>query len=154
MEGIQFIAKMGNWVAVRKLSVEEKTEPLMVMEFIAGLSVSFDRKIEEFLAKEVEIEKLNTAIDEELEGIKKGARGVSEVLAKIGGAKLGRVINELCDSKARQPKEKKELKEFCKIFALRKAFRKLGLKVDYSTIETPAIKAAMKKAKKKNKQQS
>ncbi len=151
MEGIQFIAKVGNWVSVRKLKVEEKTEPLMVMEFLAGLSVSFDNKIEEFLGKEIDTEKLNKAIDEELEGIKKGKKGISEALAKIAGAKLGRVINELCNAKGWSPKETKELKEFCKVFALRKALKKAGLKIDYSTIETPAIKAAMKKAKKKNK---
>ena len=151
MEGIQFVAKLGNWVAVRKLTIEEKTDPLMVMEFLAGLSVSFDNKIEEFLGKEIDIKRLNTAIEEELEGTGKGEKGISEAIAKIAGAKLGRVINELCDAKNRQPKETKELKEFCKVFALRKAFRKAGLKVDYSTIETPAIKAAMKKARKKNK---
>jgi len=151
MEGIQFVVKFGDWVAVRKLTMEEKTEPLQVMEFLAGLSFSFDGKIEEFLGKEIDIQRLSSAVEEEMEGAGKGAKGVNEALAKVGGAKIGRVINELCDAKARRPKEKKELKEFCKVYALRKAFKIAGLKVDYSTIETPAIKAAKKKAKKKNK---
>ena len=151
MEGIQFVAKLGDWVAVRKLTVEEKTEPMQVMEFLAGLSVSFDGKIEEFLGKEIDIQGLSSAVEEEMEGIGKGVKGIEEALAKVNGAKIGRAINELCDAKGWQPKQTKELKEFCRVFALRKAFKTAGLKVDYTTIETPAIKAANKKAKKKNK---
>lgn len=151
VEGIQFIAKLGNWIAVRKLKVEEKTEPLTVMEFLAGLSVSFDGKIEEFLGKEIELARLNAALDEELEGLGKGKKGISEALARVNSAKINRIINELCEKPDWQKKEKNELKEFCKVYALRKAFKKAGLKVDYSTIETPAIKAAMRRAKKINK---
>ncbi len=150
-EGIQFVAKMGDWLAVRKLKVEEKTDALMVMEFLAGLSVSFDAKIGEYLGKEVDVKRLESAVNEELEGIAKGAKGIDEALAKVKGLKIGKVINEMCEAKGWQPKQTKELKEFCKVYALRYAFVKAGLKVDYSSIDTPAIKATKKKAAKAKK---
>ena len=151
MEGIQFVAKMGDWVAVKKLSIDEKTDALSVMEFLAGLSVSFDAKIGEYLGKEIDLKKLEAAIDEELEGIAKGEKGISEVLAKLKGAKLGKVINELCDAKGWPPKGTKQLKEFCRVYSMRTAFKKIGLKADYSTIETKSIKAVNKKLAKEHK---
>jgi len=150
-EGIQFVAKMGDWLAVKKLKVEEKTDPLTVLEFLAGLSVSFDFKIREYIGKEVDVKRIESAVDEELEGIARGAKGIDEALAKVKGLKIGKIINELCGAKGWQPKQTKELKEFCKVYALRYAFVKAGLKVDYSSIDTPAIKAARKKAAKTKK---
>jgi len=151
MEGIQFVAKMGDWVSVKKLSIEEKTDALSVMEFLAGLSVSFDTKIGEYLGKEIDLKKLEGVVDEELEGIAKGEKGISQTLAKLKGTKLGKVINELCDVKGLQPKETKQLKEFCRVYSMRIAFKKIGLKADYSTIETKSIKASNKKAAKAKK---
>jgi len=150
-DGIQFVAKMGDWLAVKKLKVEEKTDALTVMEFLAGLSVSFDFKIAEYIGKEIDVKRLETVVDEELEGIAKGAKGIDEALAKVKGLKIGKVINEMVEAKGWQPKQRKELKEFCKVYALRYAFQKTGLKVDYSSIDTPAIKAARKKAEKAKK---
>ncbi|MEM0359745.1 MAG: DUF2666 family protein [Candidatus Diapherotrites archaeon] len=147
-EGIQFVAKMGDWIAVRKLTMEKKTDPVTVMEFLAGLSVSFDNKIEEFLGKTVDIKKLNTAIEEATSGISKGEKGISEALAQVNSSTVNKAINEICEKPELQKNEIDELKEFCKVLAMRKALKKAGLKIDYSTIETPAIKAAMKKAKK------
>ncbi|MCX6801846.1 MAG: DUF2666 family protein [Candidatus Diapherotrites archaeon] len=150
-EGIQFVAKMGNWVAVRKLTVEEKTDPIMVMEFLAGLSVSFDGKMEEFLGKAVETAKLNAAIDEATASLGKGEKGISEAIAQVNSIAVNKTINEICEKPELQKKEIEELKEFCKILAMRKALMKAGLRIDFSTIETRAIKAAVKKAKKLNK---
>jgi len=147
-EGIQFVAKMGNWVAVRKLTIEQKTDPITVMEFLAGLSVSFDHKIEEFLAKAVDTAKLNAAIEEATANLGKGEKRISEAIAQANGATVNKAINEICEKPGLQKKEIDGLKEFCKVLALRKALKKAGLKIDFTTIETPAIKATMKKAKK------
>ena len=48
---IQFIANYDDWVAVKKLKIEEKTDPRTIMEFLAGLGIGIDRKIEQNLGK-------------------------------------------------------------------------------------------------------
>lgn len=151
MEGIQFVARFKDWTAVRKLSIKEKTDPLTVMEFLAGLSESFDGKIEEFLAKEVDLKELNKTLNEVLEGVGKGKKGVSEALSKVNGMKVNRTISKLCKGLNKQKKEKKEIKEFCKIYAMRKALKKVGLRADYSTIESPLNKGSKAKIQKINK---
>ncbi len=151
MDGIQFVANYGDWIAVKKLKIDEKMDARTIMEFIASLGFSFDRKIEENLRREIELGKLEAVLQEELEGIGKGEAGISAALAKTNGARVGRTIKEICEKPELQKKEKKELGEFCRVFALRKALGAAGLKVNYSEIETPSVKAAMKKAKKHGK---
>ncbi len=148
MGEIQFIANYDEWIAVKKLKIDEKVDPRTIIEFIASLGFSFDRKIEENLRKTVQLERLEKAISEELSEIGKGSKGISEALAKINSVKISRIIKEISKKPELQKKEIKELEEFCRVFALRKALAAAGLKVNYSEIETPSIKAALKKAKK------
>ncbi len=54
---IQFIAKYGSWVSVKKLSVDEKTDPITVMEFLASLGTGIDHKVEENLVRMVDLGK-------------------------------------------------------------------------------------------------
>jgi len=145
---IQFVANYDDWVAVKKLSISETPDPIVVMEFVASLGYSFGRKIEENLRKAVELEKVDAVLNEELEGIAGGKKGIETALAAAKNAKVVKAIKEVCDKPELQKKKKKELEEFCRAYALKKALNAAGLKVNYSEIETPSVKAAMKKAKK------
>lgn len=142
---IQFIAKYNEWLAVKKLKIEEKTEPRTVMQFLAGLGNSLDNKIAENLGKTVELGKLDKVLDEIRAG--KKAEDVAKILAEVSSGRVNRVVKEICEVEGLQSKEKKELQEFCKVYALKKAMKEAGLFADYSCINLniPGMKKTMLK---------
>lgn len=139
---IQFIANYDDWVAVKKLKITPETDPLVVAEFLAGLTVSVDAKVEQNLAKIVDLKKLDAAISEL--GLGKG--DVARTLEEINSRKISRVINEITHLEKFQKDEKKELAGFCIAYATRKALKECGIKADYSDIEIPVLKK-LKRAK-------
>jgi len=141
---IQFISNYEDWVAIKKLKVEEKTDPRIVMEFLAGLGTAIDRKVESNLKKIVKLEKLDAVLKEEVKPGKSEAN-IAEVLAAVNGRKINAVIGEICDfNPDMQKNEKKELEDFCKVYAMRKALKECMLNVDYSGIAIPGMKKVMK----------
>lgn len=145
MEGIQFIANLGDWVSVKKLKVEEATEPKTIMEFLASLNTGIDRKVEENLRKLVALDKVDKAVEEAVAGNTKGEAGVAAVLAFVKGNNLGKVLNEICELPQFQKGEKDELKDFCRAYATKKALGQVGLMVDYSGIKIPGMKKLLRK---------
>ena len=140
-ESIQFIANCKEWQAVKKLKVTEATEPKTVMEFLASLGIGIDRKVEENLAKIVELGKLDAAIREVLS---EGKKGVGEMLEEINSRKINSVINSLSEKPGLQKNEQKELAGFMKAYAMKKALKELKLKVDYSEIDIPGMRKLQK----------
>lgn len=142
---IQFVANYEGWVAVRKLKIEEKTDPRTIMEFLAGLNTSLDKKVEANLEKIVDLKPLKTALNEIQAG--KKAEEIAQVLADVGGAKIKRVINEITEplKEKMQKNEVKEIQSFCQVYAMRSALKACGLNVDYSGIEIPGMKRLMRK---------
>ncbi|MFH1239774.1 MAG: DUF2666 family protein [Candidatus Diapherotrites archaeon] len=136
---IQFISNYEDWVAIKKLTITEKTQPKTVMEFLAGLTISIDRKVEDNLRKIVALDKLDTVLKEELAS-GKGADNIGKNLAAVAGVKVNRVINEICEIEGMQKNEKKELIDFCKVYAMRKALKEVKLMIDYSEIDIPGMK--------------
>jgi len=142
-ESIQFIANCQGWQAVKKLKVTEATAPKTVMEFLASLGTGIDRKVEENLGKIIELSKLDSAIREVLGEEKKS---IGEILEEINSRKINSVINSLSEKPELQKNEQKELAEFMKVYAMKKALKELKLKIDYSEIEIPGMRK-IKKAK-------
>jgi len=142
-ESIQFIANTKGWIAIKKLKVTEQTDPRSVMEFLAGLGTGIDRKVEENLGKIVEIEKLNSVLEEILNETGKSA---GEIVQAMNSRKIGAVVNELVEKSEWQKGEKNEVAEFLKVYATRKALRNIKVRVDYSEIKIPGMKKP-KKAK-------
>lgn len=147
-QGIMFVANMGNWQSVKKLTMEEKTDPRSIMEFLASLNTGLDNKVEENLRKIVALDKVDTFVKEELAGKGKTENEIASVLATLKGPKLGKVLNEICELPELQKGEQNEVKDFCRVYALRKALKQLGVMLDYSQIEIPGMKRVMKKADK------
>lgn len=144
---IQFIAKYADWTAIKKMKITEQTDPVMIMEFLAGLGFTFDRKIEENLKKTVNLEEVDKVLNELIEGGKK-ADNIAKVIASVNGPKIGSIAKQLADSNPSWQKgEKKEIEEFIRTYAMRKALKELKVRVDYSHIEIPGMKKAMKKGK-------
>ncbi len=145
MEGsIQFIANYDDWKAIRKQTVTEKTDPLTVMEFLAGLTNSVDGKVEINLKKKVDLVKLDAAI--EALGLTKG--DAIKALEEINSRSISKVINEISGVPSLQKNQQKEVAGFCKTYATRKCLKACGLMVDYSQIEIPGMGRLKKKVPK------
>ncbi len=142
-ESIQFIANYEDWKAIKKFKVEPSTEPRTIMEFLASLGTSLDAKIEANLRKVVDLGKADAAIAEIEAG--KGKEAIAEIIAEVGGRKVNSAINEVCNLPELQRNEQKELADFCKVYALRKALKNAGLNVDYSSVDIPGMKRLQKK---------
>ncbi|MBN2067002.1 MAG: DUF2666 family protein [Candidatus Diapherotrites archaeon] len=141
---IQFIANYGDWKAIKKLKIEEKTDPRAVMEFLASLGMGLDRKIAENLGKTVELEKLDAALKELPKG--KTEQEIASIISEVNSRKVGSAIKEICSKPELQPKEQKELQQFCRVYAMRKALSECGLSVDYSSVDVPGM-GRLKKTK-------
>lgn len=143
---IQLVANYDDWVAIKKLKIEPTTDPRTVAEFLASLTFSVDRKIAENLAKLVDISKLDATIN----GIEAGKteEEIAESLKEINSRKISSVINELSSNEKWQKNEQKEIAGFLKAYASRAVLKKCGVIVDYSEIEIPGLKRAMKAGKK------
>lgn len=137
---LQFVANYEDWVAIKKLKITEATDPLVVAEFLAGLTVSVDLKIEQNLGKIVDLKKLDAAVN----SLSFGKGDVGRALEEINTRKISAVINEITELEKFQKNEQKELQGFCKAYAMRKALKACGLNVDYSGVEIPALKRLKK----------
>ncbi|HIH21954.1 MAG: DUF2666 family protein [Candidatus Diapherotrites archaeon] len=146
---IQMVANYDGWVAVKKLKIEPSTDSRTVMQFLASLGISLDKKVEENLAKIVDLKKLDSALEELSVG--KNSENIALIIEAASSGKVNRVIKEICELESLQAKEKTELQEFCKVYALKKAFKKAGLFIDYSTIQLKIPGMKKSRAKKEAK---
>ncbi|MEM4710129.1 MAG: DUF2666 family protein [Candidatus Diapherotrites archaeon] len=137
---IQFVANYDDWVAIRKLKIEPATDPRTVMEFLAGLTNSVDSKVEENLRKIVDLKK----VDDAIASLGLGKKDVAKALEEINSRKVSSAIKEICALPELQSAEQKELEQFCRIYATKKALKECGLMVDYSNIEIPGMKKLKK----------
>lgn len=143
MEGsIQFIANYDDWKAIRKQTITEKTDPLVVAEFLASLTNSVDGKVESNLRKIVALEKLDKAIDEL--GLAKG--DAVKALEEINSRKVGAVIKEISTVERLQKNQQAEVADFCRVYATRKCLKACGIMVDYTQVEIPGM-GRLKKTK-------
>ena len=130
---IQFFANYDDWVSVKKLKIESSTDARTIMQFLASLGISLDKKVEDNLRKIVTLDKLDSALSE-LTADKK-SENIALILEAASSGKINKVIKEICEIPEMQPKEKNELGEFCKVYALKKALKNSGLFIDYSCIQ-------------------
>ena len=140
---IQFVANYGGWQAVKKIKIEEKTTPQMVMEFLSSLGTSLDSKIEANLKKTVELDSVDVAIAGI--GCGKSEEEIASALKSVNSRAVSSAINSVCEKPELQKNEQKELKQFCKVYATRKVLKNCGLEVDYSNIDIPGMKRVKKK---------
>ena len=139
---IQFVANYEDWVSIRKLTIEEKTDPKTIMEFLGGLGTSIDSKVEENLRKIVDLDKVDSAIT----ALELGKKDTAKALEEVNSRKVGSVIKEITENLEGLSKpEKKELLQFCKVYAMKKVLKQCMIMVDYSEIDIPGMKRLKKK---------
>ncbi len=142
-EIIQFIANYEDWTVIKKLKIEEKTGPKMVMEFIASLGLSFDNKMESNLRKIVDLKKVDAALAEITLG--KSEEEIATALKGVNKRTVSAAIKEISTLPELQKNEQKELAQFCKVYATRKVLKGCGLMADYSQVDVPGMKRVKKK---------
>ena len=142
-KSIQFIANYDDWVSIKKLKIEEKTEPKTIMEFLASLGTGIDNKIALNLGKIVDIKKLDSVIKEVKLG--KTEEEIASALKELNSRKISSAIKEITGLEKFQANEKKEMEQFCKVYAARKILAECGLMADYSNVDVPGMKRLQKK---------
>lgn len=146
MQGsVQLVANYDDWKAVKKIVVTEKTDPLNVAEFLAGLTYSVDGKIEDNLRKKIELDKVDKAIKE----LNLNKNDVGKAISEVNSRSVSKVINEITKLDKFDGPAQKELNQLAKIYATKEAIRYCGLKVEYFEADLPNLKRAKKAAEKK-----
>lgn len=149
MEGsIQLVANYFDWKVVKKQTITEKTDPLTVVEFLASLTNSVDGKVEFNLKKKVDLDKLDKVLTE-LKLVKGDAVRAME---EINNRTVSRVINEISQVPELQKNQQKEIADFCRVYATRKALKSCGLMIDYTQVEIPGMGRLKKKIPKEIKE--
>ncbi len=138
---ISFISNYDDWVSIKKLKIEPATDPRTIVEFLASLSMGIDGKVEQNLGKIVDLKKLDAAINE----IGLGKKDVAKALEEVSSRKVNAVIKEITEIPKFQKNEQKEVGDFCRAYAIRKALKLCGLMVDYSDVNIPGMKRMKKK---------
>ncbi len=143
---LQFIGKLGEWVAVKKLTVEEGIEDKDILFFFSSIYNTLGRKADEYVEKVFpEVIKLQ---EEVLPEGRRSEKTISEVLAKVFGPGVGRKINEIIEGKDLEKAEKEAAKEIIRVYLVRKALEKLGVFLDYGHAYTylkPKVRGRKKK---------
>ncbi|MBI4210891.1 MAG: DUF2666 family protein [Candidatus Diapherotrites archaeon] len=137
---IQFMANYDDWVSIRKLRIEPATDPRTIMEFLASLSTGIDAKVEANMRKILKLDKVDAAIAE----LGLGKKDTAKALEEVNSRKVGAVIKEITAIPELQKGEQKEMEQFCRAYAMKKALKECGLNTDYSGIEIPGMKRVMK----------
>ncbi len=144
---IQFIGKHGNWVVVKKTKPHENS-PLENALFLSGILDTIYDRLEDYLHESFDLGPLDATVDEIVKGKRASANLIGEVVSAVNGPKVNRVINDLLQNldDSFQKKEREAIKTLLKAYALRRAFKALKLKVDYS-IASEEMKKGLKKFK-------
>ncbi len=143
-EQIQLIANYKDWKAIKKITITELTEPLVIAEFLASLTYSVDGKIEDNLRKVIELDKVDKAIAE----LKLDKGDVGKAIEEVNSRTVSKVINEIIKLDKFAGPVQKELMQMCKIYATKKAINTCGLLVEYYQADIPTLKRAKKNSAK------
>lgn len=141
-EQIQFIANCKDWQVVKKMKIDENVPPIDVVDFLASISLTFDNKLFEYLGKIVDIKQLDDFAARIVSGKLKKEEDFAIVLKEIRGVNTSKLINSLIPADA-DNKIRDKLKEYMKIYLLRKVLKIGKLTVDYSEVPIPINKGRL-----------
>jgi len=146
MEGsIQLVANYEDWKAVKKITITNMTDPLVIAEFLASLTYSTDSKIESNLRKVVELDKVDTV----LKGLNLGKGDAGKAIEEVNSRSVSKVIGEITNLSKFDGSTQKELVGLCKIYAVKKALKACGIINSYHEAELPNLKRVKKANAKK-----
>ncbi|MCL4380792.1 MAG: DUF2666 domain-containing protein [Candidatus Marsarchaeota archaeon] len=110
-EYIDFVARYGDWVAVKKMAVRKETRPEEVVFHLSGIRNSFDRKAFSLMGVNADM------LDEFSRGVSKKSKTYSELgkaLSALDSKEAKEAIAKSCDKKVSRIAE---IYLLCKVMA-------------------------------------
>ncbi len=121
-DAIEFSAKYGNWVVIKKMSIRQDTKPEEISFHLAGIRQTLDKKAFEFL--KIDTQKLDAYAEKLSSGVKKNYDGLSEALKMISSQESKRIVAEAAG--------KEEHGKIASAYLFRRVAQNLGLDFDVS----------------------
>ncbi len=119
-DSIEFLARYKNWLAVKKIHIDEKTAPEEIVLQLSSIRQSVDKKSFELLG--IDLAKLDAYAAQLVSGKRKSYGSLAEVIQKLSGSDVKEVVN---GSTGGRP----ELAEIASTYLLRKTVQ--GLMFDF-----------------------
>jgi len=128
MGQIEFFADAGKFRAIKKMKIDEDTEPVAVARFLASVQDTLARKTRDYIGMDLPVDELDGIVASICDA-EKGKKGwklkgrvseerISKALAGARGAKATRQINELVAGK--------KARELAKAYVLQATLDALG----------------------------
>ena len=119
-DSIEFLARYKNWLAVKKIHIDEKTAPEEIVLQLSSIRQSVDKKSFELLG--IDVAKLDAYAAQLVGGKRKSYGSLAEVIQKLSGSDVKEVVN---GSTGGRP----ELAEIASTYLFRKTVQ--GLMFDF-----------------------
>ncbi len=94
-DGISFMAKYGDWISVKKLSIDKNTKPEEVAAHLSSIRITTDRKIAQILG--VDTDSLDAYAETITRNMRKSAANLQKVVASLGSAGSKAAISAACN---------------------------------------------------------
>ncbi len=140
---IQFISNYDDWKVIKKLKISDEVPALDIVDFLASISISFDKKVEENLKKICNLKPVDDYIASLVDGKVRKEEDFAKILKGLASPNSGKAITEAMSSATLEPKEKDKVKIYLKIYMTKTALSKAGLEIDYTKVPIPANKGKL-----------
>ena len=133
--GIQFSVDFPNWKNSKQLAIEEKEDPLSIIQLLQTSTEKLDEMIDMYLKKIGNLNEVDALIAEAIAAYKKGEMKPSIAVLKGTGA-MGKAIKPISESNPKwQSKEQKEITQFLKAYATHQFMHGIGMPLNYGAIK-------------------
>ncbi|MBU7044734.1 MAG: DUF2666 family protein [Theionarchaea archaeon] len=116
---VSFTAKHKGWIVAKKMEIDETAEDIDVARLLISIRETFENKIYEYLGKDIDIEVIDTMVDEIVPSGRLNEDKIASILATLKGGAVTRKLSEIADTK--------EKKNVAKAILVEKALTKMKL---------------------------
>lgn len=120
-ESIEFSAKYGSWIAIKKQTIRSDTKPEEIAMQLASIKQMIDRKSFEVLG--IDMDSLNAYSEKVTSGMRKGSESLAEAVKRLGSQESKDAVQKACNGK-------KELEGPAGVCLFRKTVQNLNYSVD------------------------
>ncbi len=146
---IVFIGKYKKWAAIKKMSINEKTEDREVAAILASINSTLKTKTYDFLG--IDTSKIDEYAAKVTKGKRKTYSNLADVLGKLKTGEVNKVLAEASPEKTVEVNGKQiagdKLKPVAEIYFMRALLSGMGYDVDASPEVIGKIYPDLKKAK-------
>lgn len=116
---VSFTAKHKGWIVAKKMEIDETAEDIDVARLLISIRETFENKIYEYLGNDIDIEVIDTMVDEIVPSGRLNEDKIASILATLKGGAVTRKLSEIADTK--------EKKNIAKAILVEKALTKMKL---------------------------